>query len=111
MLDGRRIVGVSEGDSEPERFIPALARLHELGRLPLDRLIRHYPFEEIEQAAADAADGTDDQARAGVRVAAAPRRMHTRPGRAAVPAARPGRLPRGDAALSLRPSRVPPGRG
>jgi aryl-alcohol dehydrogenase len=58
MLDGRRIVGISEGDSEPEHFIPALARLHELGRLPVERLIRHYPFAQIEQAAADALDGT-----------------------------------------------------
>jgi aryl-alcohol dehydrogenase len=58
MLDGRRVVGISEGDSEPERFIPALIRLHELGRLPIERLIRHYPFGQIEQAAADARDGT-----------------------------------------------------
>jgi aryl-alcohol dehydrogenase len=58
MIDGRRVTGVSEGDSEPERFIPALARLHELGRLPIERLIRHYPFEQIEQAAADARNGT-----------------------------------------------------
>ncbi len=57
MLDGRRIVGVSEGESVPERFIPALARLHELGKLPIERLITHYPFEEIETAAADAAAG------------------------------------------------------
>ncbi len=58
MIDGRRIVGVSEGDSEPQHFIPALVRLHELGRLPIERLITHYPFEQIEQAAADARDGT-----------------------------------------------------
>lgn len=58
MLNGRRIVGITEGDSDPEKFIPALVRLYELGRLPLDRLIRHYPFEQIEQAAADAHDGS-----------------------------------------------------
>ncbi len=58
MLDSRRIVGVSESESRPEHFIPALARLHELGKLPIDRLIRHYPFEQVEQAAADALDGT-----------------------------------------------------
>jgi len=57
MIDGRRIIGVSEGDSEPQRFVPALARLYEQGRLPIDRLIRHYPFEEIEKAAADARAG------------------------------------------------------
>jgi aryl-alcohol dehydrogenase len=57
MLDGRRLVGVTEGDTEPERFIPALVDLYEQGRLPVDRLIRHYPFEEIERAAADAHSG------------------------------------------------------
>jgi aryl-alcohol dehydrogenase len=48
---------VSEGDSDPRRFVPALAALYEQGRLPIDRLIRHYPFEEIEKAAADARSG------------------------------------------------------
>jgi aryl-alcohol dehydrogenase len=57
MIDGRRIIGVSEGDGEPQSFVPALVRLHEQGRLPIDRLIRHYPFEDIEQAAADARAG------------------------------------------------------
>lgn len=57
MIDGRRVVGVSEGESDPRRFVPALAALYEQGRLPIDRLIRHYPFEKIEQAAADARAG------------------------------------------------------
>jgi aryl-alcohol dehydrogenase len=57
MIDGRRILGVSEGDSDPQRFLPQLVELFSLGRLPVDRLIRHYPFEEIEQAAADARSG------------------------------------------------------
>lgn len=57
MLDGRSIVGISEGESVPERFIPALVRLHGLGKLPIERLIRTYPFEQIETAAADALAG------------------------------------------------------
>jgi aryl-alcohol dehydrogenase len=57
MIDGRRLVGVSEGDSEPQRFIPSLVRLRELGKLPIDKLIRYYPFEEVERAAADAQSG------------------------------------------------------
>jgi aryl-alcohol dehydrogenase len=57
LLNGRRIIGITEGDSQPEHFIPALVRLYELGRLPIDRLIRHYPFEQIEQAAHDAHSG------------------------------------------------------
>lgn len=58
LLNGRRIIGITEGDSESEHFIPALVRLYELGRFPLDRLIRHYPFEQIEQAAHDAHSST-----------------------------------------------------
>jgi aryl-alcohol dehydrogenase len=58
MLDGRRVVGITEGDSDPEVFIPALVDLYQSGRLPIDRLIRHYAFEDIEKAAADAHDGT-----------------------------------------------------
>jgi aryl-alcohol dehydrogenase len=57
MLDGRSIVGVTEGSSDPEVFITAMVRLHETGRLPLEKMIRHYPFEEIERAAADAHSG------------------------------------------------------
>jgi aryl-alcohol dehydrogenase len=57
MLNGRQVVGITEGDSRPEEFIPALVRLYEMGRLPLDRLIRHYRFEDIERAAEDAHSG------------------------------------------------------
>ena len=57
MIDGRRILGISEGDSDPKRFLPQLVELFEEGRLPVDKLIRHYPFEEIERAAADARSG------------------------------------------------------
>jgi len=52
-----RIVGVNQGDSDPARFLPALAELVRTGRLPVDRLVRGYPFDAIEQAAADAAAG------------------------------------------------------
>lgn len=57
MLDGRRILGVSEGESVPELFIPALVRLHGLGKLPVERLVQTYRFADIEAAAQDAATG------------------------------------------------------
>ncbi|MFT3797131.1 NAD(P)-dependent alcohol dehydrogenase [Microbacterium sp.] len=56
-LPGRRIVGVTLGDSEPERFVPQLIALHRSGRFPLERLERRYSFAEIGEAAADAAGG------------------------------------------------------
>jgi aryl-alcohol dehydrogenase len=57
LINGRRIIGINQGNSVPEIFIPTLVRLYESGRFPLDRLIRHYPFEQIEQAAADSLRG------------------------------------------------------
>ncbi|WP_109529336.1 NAD(P)-dependent alcohol dehydrogenase [Nocardia aurea] len=58
LLVGRSIIGVTEGDSDPETFIPLLVELYRQGRLPLDKLVKTYPFAEINQAAADARDGS-----------------------------------------------------
>ncbi|MFD7507219.1 NAD(P)-dependent alcohol dehydrogenase [Streptomyces sp. NPDC059850] len=57
MLPGRRITGVTLGDSEPEQLIPLMVSLHQRGRLPVDQLIRTYPFARIEEAAADMTAG------------------------------------------------------
>ncbi|MEV0069357.1 MULTISPECIES: hypothetical protein [unclassified Amycolatopsis] len=45
------------GDSEPETFVPILVDAYRRGALPLERIQRRYRFEEINQAAADAASG------------------------------------------------------
>lgn len=58
MLVGRKIVGVTEGDSDPRSFIPLLAERYRAGTFPIDRLVTTYPFAEINQAAADALVGT-----------------------------------------------------
>ncbi len=58
LLVGRSIVGVTEGDSDPETFIPLLATLYRQGRLPLDKIVKTYPFRDIDQAAGDARDGS-----------------------------------------------------
>lgn len=57
-LPGRRVVGVTLGDSEPERFVPQLVALQRAGRFPVERLQRQYAFTDIGRAAADAAAGT-----------------------------------------------------
>lgn len=57
LLRGRTVRGVYEGDSDPAAFLPALVALHRAGRLPFDRLVRLYPPERINDAAADAASG------------------------------------------------------
>ena len=52
---GIRLVGTNQGDSNPRQFIPRLIELHRQGRLPFDRLIRPYAFDQIDAAAQDAA--------------------------------------------------------
>jgi aryl-alcohol dehydrogenase len=58
LIPGRTVVGVVEGDSIPDEFIPHLAQLHREGRFPYDRLIKMYDFKDINQAVADAEAGT-----------------------------------------------------
>ena len=53
MLAGRRVVGLTLGDSETRRVIPALVELVRQGRLPIERLITQYRFEDIDQAVQD----------------------------------------------------------
>jgi aryl-alcohol dehydrogenase len=47
---GRIVRGVVEGHSVPQVFIPKLIDLWRAGRFPIDRLIRTYDFDEINEA-------------------------------------------------------------
>jgi aryl-alcohol dehydrogenase len=58
MAVGRRVVGVVEGGIDPRRFIPRLIDHYRAGDLPLEKLVRTYPFADIEQAFADSSDGS-----------------------------------------------------
>jgi aryl-alcohol dehydrogenase len=57
MSGGKTIRGVIEGDAVPHELIPRLVALHGEGRLPVEKLIRRYDFEDIDVAFADAASG------------------------------------------------------
>lgn len=57
MTAGRRIQGTVEGDSAPDVFIPVLLELFGQGRFPFDRMLRFYPFEQINEAMADSEAG------------------------------------------------------
>ena len=57
MSGGRRLMGVVEGESNPDVFIPALIGLWRAGRFPFDRLISFYSFEQINAAIRDSAEG------------------------------------------------------
>ena len=54
---GRTIMGITEGGADPQQFIPYLAGQFMTGRLPLDRLIRFYDLNDINQAMHDSESG------------------------------------------------------
>lgn len=55
LVAGRTVRGIVEGDSVPAVFIPRLVQLWEQGRFPVERMMTHYDFDQINQAA-DAAE-------------------------------------------------------
>ncbi|MBI4790537.1 MAG: NAD(P)-dependent alcohol dehydrogenase [Chloroflexi bacterium] len=50
IMNGRTVRGIIEGDSIPDLFIPKLVDLYCQGRFPFDRLVKFYPFDEINHA-------------------------------------------------------------
>lgn len=54
---GRKSFGIIQGDAVPQRFIPKMIAWYRSGRFPIDRLVRYYPFKEINRAVADARRG------------------------------------------------------
>jgi len=57
ILRGHTYMGIIEGDSEPDEFIPQLIELYRAGRFPFDRLIKTYPLSAINRAVAEQRDG------------------------------------------------------
>ena len=57
ILSGRRLLGVIQGDSIPDVFIPQMIDLYRAGRFPFDRMITFYPIDRINQAAEDSEKG------------------------------------------------------
>ena len=57
MTSGKRIIGIIEGDSIPDLFIPSLVELYTQGRFPFDKLVKFYNLDQINQAAEDSEKG------------------------------------------------------
>lgn len=57
MTTGKTILGIIEGDSVPDLFIPSLVELYQQGRFPFDKLVKFYDFGQINQAAEDSEKG------------------------------------------------------
>jgi aryl-alcohol dehydrogenase len=47
---GQTVRGIIEGDSDPDAFIPQLIEHWRAGRLPLEKLIKAFPFAQINEA-------------------------------------------------------------
>lgn len=54
---GKTLIGVVEGDSDRDTFIPHLVSLWKAGDFPFDRLVRFYDFDRINEAIADSHSG------------------------------------------------------
>jgi aryl-alcohol dehydrogenase len=55
--EGRKTLGIIQGDAVPQQFIPKLIKLYRVGEFPFDRLLKFYDFGDINQAIADAKRG------------------------------------------------------
>jgi aryl-alcohol dehydrogenase len=55
--EGRKTLGIIQGDAVPQHFIPKLIDLYQAGQFPFDRLLKFYDFSDINQAIADSKRG------------------------------------------------------
>ena len=53
LAESKKLIGVVEGDSIPQEYIPKLIKYYQDGKFPLDKLIKVYDFQDINQAFAD----------------------------------------------------------
>jgi aryl-alcohol dehydrogenase len=52
MTFGHSVKGIIEGDSDPDEFLPELMEHYRAGRLPFDRMVKTFPFAQINEAIA-----------------------------------------------------------
>lgn len=57
LMGGKRVRGSIVGDAVPTEFIPQMIEYYRRGLMPLDRLVKTYPFEKINTALNDAKSG------------------------------------------------------
>lgn len=50
MVNGRRLIGVIEGDRDPAEALPELVQWAKDGVLPVERLLKEFPVTEFEEA-------------------------------------------------------------
>ena len=55
--EGRKTLGIIQGDAVPQHFIPKLIDLYLVGKFPFDCLVKFYDFSDINRAIADSKHG------------------------------------------------------
>ena len=58
MSRGKTLMGVVEGESDGDTFIPKLVKLWKEGKFPFEKLVSFYDFEDINTAIHDSHEGT-----------------------------------------------------
>lgn len=61
-MPGRKVEGFIEGNSTPKMFVPQLVQYFKEGRFPIDKLIKFYKLEEINEAFEDTHKGNATKA-------------------------------------------------
>ncbi len=54
---GKTLRGSIEGDGDPRQFIPLLVDWYRQGELPMEKIVRTYPIDKINEAVADSESG------------------------------------------------------
>lgn len=57
LIRGIGVKYIVEGDADPQEFIPRMAGWFKAGKFPFDRLVKKFPFEQINEAAAASLSG------------------------------------------------------
>jgi aryl-alcohol dehydrogenase len=57
LVGEQSILGIIEGNCVPQVFIPELIELYRQGMFPFDKLVKFYPFDQINEAARDSESG------------------------------------------------------
>jgi Zn-dependent alcohol dehydrogenase len=58
LVRGVTVKFITEGDADPQRFIPRMLDWYKAGNFPFDRLIKTFPFDQINEAAHASENGS-----------------------------------------------------
>jgi Zn-dependent alcohol dehydrogenase len=58
LVRGTIIKYITEGDADPQTFIPQMITWYKAGKFPFDRLLKTFPFDQINEAAKASEDGS-----------------------------------------------------